>query len=375
MSHLYPHKHKGWQVIYRVHFRDGSSKKKTRYSKNKQTAQLILREATGLEDLSRQGTMTREEIVFYLNRGYLSREEAEQVSSGRLPVSKPWDELLREYEVWSRRSCKPTTHAENVIRVGNLIERLKHFDPAEITEEHIRRYVIERTTAGGRQVSAATARKEVSDLRRLLDQISPDNAARAMTLPAVRDKKHPRILAPNEIIAFLKGLRARRSYLRGYIVPLTLTYLYAGLRPSELVRLEPADVSLHAGKIYVHGGTKTDEPRSVDISPRLLVHLEACLRKGGKYLFGGDESIHPNSVGREIRRTMRSAGLEDTKPYSLRHSFASYLLSTSGDLRYVMDQAGHRRISTTQGYLHTVPSEEAPMRRMTFRGTRKKPKT
>jgi len=66
---------------------------------------------------------------------------------------------------------------------------------------------------------------------------------------------------------------------------------------------------------------------------------------------------------------MRTAGIpEDVPPYSLRHSFVSYLLKNTRDLTYVMKMAGHSNIKTTQGYLSVIEDKESPMNQLKFSG-------
>ncbi len=149
-----------------------------------------------------------------------------------------------------------------------------------------------------------------------------------------------------------------------------MTYLYAGLRPTEIINLTPKDVNLKIGKITVQGKdgvrTKTGRARTVEIHPKLVVYLESCLRRGGKYVFGGDERLNPDSVSRAIRKVIEDTGRKGLTPYSLRHTFITALLRSGADIREVQARAGHRRLSTTMRYLHVAPSEN-PVKRIKFK--------
>ena len=334
---------------------------------HKKDAQLALREATELEAHSRARSLSRADIIFFLNRGYISDEEAARLSSMPVPASLTWRELRKTYEDYSRANCRAYTHACNLSRLDTVLEffePLKH--PADINEDDVRRYISHRRGAGKK---AATIYKELAVLRRLLDPLGADNPARKVTPPRIDDERLPRVLSPDEVQRFLAAVEQYKHLLYGRLKPLVLIYLYAGLRPSEIVNLTPRDVDLNAGKLYIQAKqgyrTKTGNARGVDIHPDLRPHLEGLT---GPWLFAGEKQIDPKSVSRAIRKVLDAAGIMDATPYSLRHSFNSYLLDAGATLREVMEQAGHRRISTTQRYLHVIPRRESPVHRIDFTG-------
>ncbi len=120
--------------------------------------------------------------------------------------------------------------------------------------------------------------------------------------------------------------------------------LYAGLRLPELINLAPTDINFRTGRIHVHGKdgyrTKTGRARTVEIHPRIEVHLRAALKKsaGEKYLFGGAARFNPKSVSRAIRLVIDGAGLDGIPPYSLRHTFITGLLRAGANIREVDGQ-------------------------------------
>lgn len=131
--------------------------------------------------------------------------------------------------------------------------------------------------------------------------------------------------------------------------------------------METKKILIRTSKEKVGYKTKTGSARSVVVNPRLEVQLRAALRKGGTYLFGGHIKIHPDSVSREISRVIKKAGLTGLVPYSLRHSFITYLLSAPGaSIPLAMQHAGHKRLGTTARYLHVITDELSPARGMRF---------
>lgn len=393
MASIHPHKALGWRIRYRVWFPDGNWIEKERYAKKRAKAQLIFNEASSLEDLSKRRALSPQDLAFFLNRKYLARHEAEALSAGPLPGSHTWAELERTYEDYSRKnSSSPYTHACNVTKLKKVMEYLRAHDPSCITREMVERYIYKRLgdkvekgkpDENGRRrvepIKSATVEKEINLLRILLDPLGgqnrvrgvwPENPARQVSPPRKVDERIPQPLWRDDIKAFYKALRRHRAKLYGYLVPLAMTYLYAGLRPTELINLTPKDVNLAIGKIIVQGKdgvrTKTGRARSIEIHPKLQVFIESALKKGGAYVFGGDRKITPDSVSRAVRQVIEEAGREGLTPYSLRHTFITALLRSGADIREVQDRAGHSRLSTTMRYLHVAPTKN-PVKRIKFR--------
>ena len=138
-----------------------------------------------------------------------------------------------------------------------------------------------------------------------------------------------------------------------------LELLYgSGLRLSELVAIDLADLDLAGGFVTVTGkGRKT---RIVPLGGPAKAAIEAWLAtrpglSGAAPLFTGRGSarISPRSVQLRVKKLAQQAAANDgVHPHMLRHSFASHLLESSGDLRAVQELLGHANIGTTQIYTH-----------------------
>ncbi len=145
-----------------------------------------------------------------------------------------------------------------------------------------------------------------------------------------------------------------------------LEAMYAcGLRASEAVGLELADVDLDEGLLCARG--KGSKERIVPIGRQAVAALNAYCRRGRPLLLGAHAArpaaqLFLNSRGSRLTRQglykivqghARSAGLhERMSPHTLRHSFATHLLAGGCDLRSLQEMLGHADLATTQVYTH-----------------------
>lgn len=134
----------------------------------------------------------------------------------------------------------------------------------------------------------------------------------------------------------------------------------SGLRLSELVGTNRNDLDLDAGFVTVLGkGRKT---RQVPLGRYCIAAVRAWLvvhpaieDAGNAPLFTGRGTarISPRTVQNRLKQlAARQLGSTDLHPHMLRHSFASHLLESSGDLRAVQELLGHADLGTTQIYTH-----------------------
>jgi len=134
----------------------------------------------------------------------------------------------------------------------------------------------------------------------------------------------------------------------------------SGLRLSELTDLAPEDINFGDATVRVTG--KGNKTRIVPVGSRALYALRQWLELRGR-VAGADPGalfVNPRGkrlAGRVIQLRMKQWAVKlgvnaNVHPHVLRHSFASHLLQSSGDLRAVQEMLGHASISTTQVYTH-----------------------
>ena len=140
-----------------------------------------------------------------------------------------------------------------------------------------------------------------------------------------------------------------------------LELLYSsGLRLAELVSVNVTDVDLREGIVTVTGkGAKTRiVPVGAQARAAIVVWLKdratiAAVGEAALFLGRNGKRLGARAVQVRLKQWAVRQGIEvPTHPHMLRHSFASHLLESSGDLRAVQELLGHADLSTTQVYTH-----------------------
>jgi len=144
-----------------------------------------------------------------------------------------------------------------------------------------------------------------------------------------------------------------------------LTLVQTGLRRSELIALDWADLELAGARptLLVRRG-KGGKPRRQPLAPALareLVRLRGARKAPAEApVFCGLEGkrLQPTILAAIIRRAAERAGLEKrVTAHTLRHSAATWLRQESGDARLVAAYLGHADLSTVSRYAHVAPEE------------------
>ena len=171
----------------------------------------------------------------------------------------------------------------------------------------------------------------------------------------------PHVLSVSEVEALLSQPDARRPL--GLRDRAMLELLYAsGLRATELTRIKVSDLNLNSGCVRCLG--KGSRERIVPFGKKAAQALSLYLARarpllakntdpGRLFLSRGGKGFTRQWLWRLVRRYVRAAGIaKEVSPHTLRHSFATHLLSRGADLRVVQEMLGHANIATTQVYTH-----------------------
>ncbi len=177
------------------------------------------------------------------------------------------------------------------------------------------------------------------------------------------EKKLPKILTVGEVEELLKQ---PNNFMPGGIRDKAmLELLYAtGIRVSELISLNSADINLDMGYIKCYG--RGSKERVVPLGSIAAKCVQEYITKGRPKLVRTYDELalfvnhHGNRLTRQgfwkiIKKYAQEANItKDITPHTLRHSFATHLLENGADLRSVQEMLGHADISTTQIYTHVT---------------------
>ncbi len=223
----------------------------------------------------------------------------------------------------------------------------------------LRAYVADRHRAG---VGGTSLARALSVLRTWFRHLAgrglmASNPAQGLRAPK-SPRRLPRTLDVDQVIRVLEQKGEGVLALRDRAMWETL--YSCGLRVSELVGLSLADVDLRNREARVLG--KGRKQRVVPIGRFAVELLEQWLKARATLLRGEETALFLNHRGQRLTTRGVQNRLShwclahgiDIKlhPHMLRHSFASHLLESSGDLRAVQELLGHANISTTQIYTH-----------------------
>ncbi len=137
-------------------------------------------------------------------------------------------------------------------------------------------------------------------------------------------------------------------------------FAYAGLRRAELLGLDLDDVDFERRLIRVRkakGGRQRVVPIHPGLAPLFADYLATRAASGEPALFVGvhGRRLTPAILASTFRRYARAAGVDERKrvtPHTLRHVFATELLSAGANLRQIQELLGHKHLDSTQRYTH-----------------------
>ena len=253
--------------------------------------------------------------------------------SASIPLTDP---LSLAWIQWCQNERKPVNTTARRIAVLRCIG-----NAGTATREEVEAWWLTRA-----HMAPATRHNELANLRSFYRwtcrwEYRDDDPTLRLDSPRV-DPGLPRPMSREDLHTIIDSITSapdRRAVCLG---------AYAGLRISEVARLDWSDVDLENRQLRVMN-SKGNKSRRVPISPMLL---DALLPNMGGNVISGGETHDTQWLARRIRKAFRRAGF-DGSFHQLRHRYATLAYEASGDILTVSRLLGHANVTTTQIYVRT----------------------
>ncbi len=272
------------------------------------------------------------------------------------------DRYLDELAQQRRQSPHTVSNYRRDLRVlvGLIAESSENISFNNLQVHHVRRFMaqLHARGLGGRSLA-----RMLSAWRGFYRWLGLRGEVSANPVEGVRAPKSPKalpkVLSPDEANRLLDHPGEDALELRDQAM-FELFYS-SGLRLAELAALDVACLhDVAEGEIKVFG--KRGKERHVPVGSKAREAIERWGQQralvalpGEAALFVGQRGarIHPRVVEERLKQRALAQGLPvNVHPHMLRHSFASHVLQSSGDLRAIQEMLGHASIASTQVYTH-----------------------
>ena len=275
-------------------------------------------------------------------------------------LTGPLAEFIRHLASEKRHSPRTCdSYQRDLLRLADWLGRSGFVAWQRVTNHDLRRYVATLSREG---LSGRSIARHLSATRRfyqflLREKLASDNPALDIRAPK-SGRRLPRVADVDQLNYLLDGQPDDPLEVRDLCM-FELMYS-SGLRLAELASLDLDTVDLRSGEVRVMG--KGDKERLLPVGRKAISAIQAWLPYRAALANDGEAALFVSQRGerlshRSIQARLSRWGISrgaDQKlhPHLLRHSFASHMLESSGDLRAVQELLGHADIATTQVYTH-----------------------
>src|SRR5882724_4487530 len=272
------------------------------------------------------------------------------------------DWLQRFINHLAQRNLSPHTrenYGRDLATLKAWCEKQKLDDWSALDVLHVRNFVSTRHRQG---LSPKSLQRVLASIRSFYVFLQGEGVAKKNPAEGVRApkaaKRLPDTLDADQMARLLQIPGDDAETVRDRAI---MELLYSsGLRLAEMISVRLTDLDLGQGLITVTG--KGNKTRIIPVGREASKALKEWLKVRGE-LAKPDETtlfvsvrggrLSPRSVQARLKHWGRVQGVQQgVYPHLFRHSFASHVLESSGDLRAVQELLGHANISTTQIYTH-----------------------
>ena len=404
-----------WRINYSLTLRNKKIRR-AKYAKTKPEANALATQLGRIEQASRTGMATQQEIEEWVNRGWLTEDQAETAFLGyaestsrkRKPDLQPADykRILDAYSEYAANTSKGgrlgRNYGNNMSQARQVMAWLEDKWPnlPDLTPEGVRSQLFKMKD----KYTESSVRHFLIKTHLLLDHavnlnMINQNPAREVRLRRdlnirVKASKERRILTEEEAQDLLQISLKYPNYLNGGLPTIVRLGLYAGLRNEEMCWLKWINIDWEQRILNIQESTceltgetwvpKDYEARRIDVKQTCIDYLRnererqraagyqsPFVLPAGRTLTNkpadSHKPVHPTTPSKSFAKMIRDEELDKSiTVYSLRHTYATMALRSGIDLRTLQKRMGHADLKTTMEYLHYIEPEEHPMDKLPY---------
>lgn len=221
-------------------------------------------------------------------------------------------------------------------------------NPEEISHLEVKDYMLNLVEKG---YSRSTQNQHINAIKFYYEQVLGRKREFYHIKRPRKENKLPIVLSKEEVQNLINQISNKKQKT-------VVSLIYSsGLRVGEAINMKIEDVDSKRMVLNIRG-SKGNKDRQVPLSKKVLEMLRGYYRqyRPREYLFNGfgdKQKYSPTSIRAVLNRASKKAEIKKKiSPHTLRHSYATHLLESGIDLRYIQELLGHNDIDTTKVYLH-----------------------
>lgn len=268
-------------------------------------------------------------------------------------------EVLRSEKYYSPHTCK--SYRRDLDNFSRYLQEHNITQWSKVDFVQVSGYAAHRFRNG---LKSSSIQRELSSIRGLYQYLIRESVVKSNPAKDVRAPKPDHLLPKTcdaEQVGKLLHNNETDSDLTIRDLAIFELIYSSGLRLAELVSIDIHDIDFNQRQVIIVG--KGNKTRYLPIGSKAITAIKRWLKIRLQFVRADtDQALFLSKLGRRISHRNVQTRLnvlsktrtldQPLSPHTLRHSFATHLLESSGDLRSVQELLGHVNISTTQIYTH-----------------------
>ncbi|WP_406609858.1 tyrosine recombinase XerC [Agarivorans sp. JK6] len=271
------------------------------------------------------------------------------------------ERFLHYLEVERRYSpATISSYQRSLLQQSKLLENLGCSSWPQVTSANVRSVLLKLKTSG---LSARSMANKLSALRSFFNYLLQQQKVSLNPVAGVSAPKQNKPLPKNLDVDSLNQLLSMQGddLVASRDLAMMELFYASGMRLAELVSLNVQDIDFKQRQVIVTGkgnkqrwvpfGSKAEQALKHWLKQRRLLVMDE--EEPALFVSVRQQRISHRTVQKRLQHWAQQMQLSSTlHPHKLRHSFATHLLESSGDLRVVQELLGHANLATTQVYTH-----------------------